>query len=104
MLRTTLGNKDTPFVRHRKFFQGLHRQSSLPWLLRVTGPSARIARWKLRLSEFDGMQVLYKPGTWKSISDMLSRLETESPAISAEDIEPAVFSVYVSGDILKDYS
>lgn len=39
------------------------------------------------------MEVLYKPGQWNSISDMLSRLETDSTAAQAGYLETAVLSL-----------
>lgn len=47
------------------------------------------------------MEVLYKPSQWNNISDMLPRLDTNSPAVKAGDIEPEVFSCDIRGDMLK---
>lgn len=77
-------------------------QSSQSWLLGAKDPSGKIAIWKLFLSEFTGMEILYKPGQWNSTSDMFSRIYTESRDAQARYLEPAVFSLNNRGGIFRE--
>ena len=48
---------------------------SLRWLLTLKDPSARLIRWRLRLSEFD-FEIQYRAGRVHQVPDTLSRLLT----------------------------
>lgn len=77
-------------------FRAFTDHSSLSKLLGAKDPSGKTARWRMRPSEFTGIKVLYRPGQWNSISDMLSQLDKELPETQAGDLEP----LDIRGDIL----
>ncbi|CAN8073881.1 unnamed protein product [Agarophyton chilense] len=49
---------------------------SLRWLLNITDASSRLARWRLRLSEYD-YEITYRPGIKHQAADALSRIITD---------------------------
>jgi len=49
--------------------------NSLTWILSITPSEGRLARWRLRLAEFD-FDVQYRPGVKNLVPDALSRIET----------------------------
>lgn len=59
------------------YIEGLHvtvfsDHSSLRWLMSRSNPSGRLARWSLRLQNFD-FEVVHKPGSSNKVPDALSR-------------------------------
>jgi hypothetical protein len=48
---------------------------SLRWVLNLSDAQGRIARWRLRLLEFD-YEVQYHPGALNHGADMMSRLRS----------------------------
>jgi hypothetical protein len=69
----------------RPYLDGAHFRvrsdhEALRWLLTLKEPSGRLARWRLRLSEFD-FTIQYRPGIKNSLADGCSRLRclTQSP-------------------------
>jgi RNase H-like domain found in reverse transcriptase len=54
---------------------------SLRWVLNLSDAQGRLARWRLRLLEFD-YEVQYHPGALHHGADMMSRLRSEDPAIA----------------------
>ena len=49
--------------------------NSLTWILSITPSEGRLARWRLRLSEFD-FDIQYRPGIKNVVPGALSRIET----------------------------
>ena len=69
----------------RPYIEGLHvtvftDHSSLRWLMSRPNPSGRLARWSLRLQDFD-FTIVHKPGERNKVPDALSRnpLPTADP-------------------------
>ncbi|KAF7663492.1 hypothetical protein LDENG_00209240 [Lucifuga dentata] len=61
----------------RPYVEGLHvtvfsDQSSLKWLMSRPNPSGQLARWSLRLQDFD-FTIVHKPGAQNKVPDALSR-------------------------------
>lgn len=61
----------------RPYVEGLHvtvysDHSSLRWLMSRPNPSGRLARWSLRLQDFD-FSIVHKPGKHNKVPDALSR-------------------------------
>lgn len=78
----------------RPYIEGLHvtvftDHSGLRWLMSRPNPTGRLARWSLRLQDFD-FDVVHKPGSRNKVPDALSR----NPL--ADDVPPM--------DLLPDYA
>ncbi|RXN29484.1 reverse ribonuclease [Labeo rohita] len=59
------------------YIEGLHvtiytDHNSLRWLMNRPNPSGRLARWSLRLQDFD-FSIVHKPGVQNNVPDALSR-------------------------------
>ena len=70
--------------------------AALRWLLTIAEPSGRLARWRLRLSEFD-FEIQYKKGVKNTQADALSRLLTNSETVFDADAD--VVPVYLADAI-----
>ena len=68
---------------------------ALKWLLGATDVSGRLARWRLRLSEFD-FSVEYKTGKKNTLADALSRLPTAGETNVAPDLDVPVCTLCVN--------
>ena len=66
-----------PYLERTRFIVHTDYQA-LRWLLNLTegDTTGRLARWRLRLSEYD-LEVQYKKGTKNSLADALSRVPTQ---------------------------
>jgi RNase H-like domain found in reverse transcriptase len=69
-----------PYLEGQKFIIRTDHQS-LRWVLNLSDAQGRLARWPLRLLEFD-YEVQYRPGALHHGADMMSRLRSEDPAIA----------------------
>ena len=60
-----------PYLSGKKFY--VHTDhGSLSWLMRVKDPTGRLARWALRLQQFD-FEIIHRPGVANGNADALSR-------------------------------
>ncbi len=78
----------------RPYIEGLHvtiftDHSGLKWLMSRPNPTGRLARWSLRLQDFD-FDIVHKPGSRNKVPDALSRNPLQ------DDVPPM--------DILPDYA
>ena len=64
----------------------------LKWLLNLMDASGRLARWRLRLAEYD-FNVEYRPGRVNNLADGMSRLPTEGETKTSIDEEIPCFVV-----------
>jgi hypothetical protein len=81
-----------PYLAFEKFT--VHTDhSALRWLFNIVEPSGRLARWRLRLSEFD-YEIAYKKGSANVHADTLSRLRTY--AETEYDPDQDVIPVYIA--------
>jgi hypothetical protein len=67
-----------PYLEGQKFIIRTDHHS-LRWVLNFSDAQGRLARWRLRLLEFD-YEVQYRPGALQHGADMMSRLQSEDPA------------------------
>jgi len=65
---------------------------ALTWILSITPSEGRLARWRLRLAEFD-LDVQYRPGIKNLVPDALSRIETTGVDTRALDEEIPTFVI-----------
>ena len=72
-----------PYLSGKKFYAHTDH-SSLTWLMRVKDPTGRLARWALRLQQYD-FEIIHCPGTANGNADALSRRSySESKSDSGE--------------------
>ena len=81
-----------PYLERTRFTVYTYHES-LKWLLNLTASESkgRLARWRLRLSEFDFV-VTYKKGTKNNIADALSRIPTSGETNVVQSHELPVFT------------
>jgi hypothetical protein len=84
-----------PYLEEKRFVIRTDHHA-LRWVLSLTDAQVRLARWRLRLSEFD-FEVQYSPGKAHYAADTLSRLEPADTELSrpstSVDAEIPRFSV-----------
>jgi transposase InsO family protein len=74
-----------PYLEGKRFLIRTDHHS-LRWILNLSDAQGRLARWRLRLSEFD-YEVQHTPGAGHHGADVMSRLQSEKKEI-AEPSEP----------------
>ena len=65
---------------------------ALRWVLNLADSSGRLARWRLRLAEYD-YEVQYRPGVKHQLADGVSRLRTDGGDTELVDEEVPCFAV-----------
>lgn len=76
----------------RPYVEGMHvtiftDHNSLRWLMSRPNPTGRLARWSLRLQDFD-FTIVHKPGTHNKVPDALSRNPLPLTCDSPTDLLP----------------
>ena len=74
-------HKCRPYLHGQKFTV-ITDHSALRWLLNLENPTGRLARWGLKLMEYD-FEVVTRPGRVHSVPDALSRLPTKDEILLA---------------------
>ena len=69
-----------PYLEGQKFIIRTDHHS-LRWVLNLSDAQGRLARWRLRLLEFD-YEVQYHPGALHHGADTMSRLRSEDPVVA----------------------
>ena len=80
-----------PYLEGQRFLIRTDHHS-LRWVLNLSDAQGRLARWRLRLLEFD-FEVEYSPGKEHHGADTLSRLPVEQPVSAPLDTEIPCFTV-----------
>lgn len=73
-----------PYIEGTKF-SVITDHASLKWLLNLTNPTGRLARWATRLSQFN-FDIIHKKGSAHTVPDALSRIEISIIESCPEDI------------------
>jgi hypothetical protein len=73
-----------PYLEGKKFLIRTDHHS-LRWVLNLSDAQGRLARWRLRLLEFD-FEVEYSPGKEHKVADPMSRLPTSPQPEESPDI------------------
>ena len=85
-----------PYLERERFVINTDHHA-LKWLLNIADASGRLARWRLRLSEFD-FEVQYVKGTKNTLADAMSRLPTTGGTSVPTDEEIPCFFIDADGD------
>ena len=84
-----------PYLSGKKFY--VHTDhGSLSWLMSVKDPTGRLARWALRLQQYD-FDIIHRPGVANGNADALSRRRYSS-TVSSPPLTSIDFPVAVLGD------
>jgi transposase InsO family protein len=93
-----------PYLEGKRFIVRTDH-NSLRWVLNLSDAQGRLARWRLRLLEFD-FEVQYSPGKEHHAADTMSRLRSPDTSIPKEPVDTEIpcFAVrkdaVAAGDLL----
>ena len=77
-----------PYLFGRKFTVETDH-NPLVWLYKIKEPNTRLARWKLKLDEFD-FKIVYKKGNENKVADALSRIEIHNNEVDKMSTIPQI--------------
>lgn len=84
--------KFRPYVEGAKFYI-VTDHASLKWLHNMRDPSGRLARWSVKLNQFD-FEIIHRPGKFNVVPDALSRCAVDPApnedkvSVSAAEVDP----------------
>lgn len=80
--------KFKPYVLGARFTV-ITDHASLKWLHKMRDPSGKLARWSVRLNQFD-FNIVHRKGKFNVVPDALSRGPVDPPPVESEYLEDAV--------------
>ncbi len=84
-----------PYLERTRFTARTDHHA-LKWALFLANAEGRLAKWRLRLAEFD-FEVVYRPGVKHSVPDALSRVDTAKPDQGEIDDQIPCLAVSIQG-------
>lgn len=92
--------KYRPFLEGSKFTV-ITDHYSLLWLQRMKEPTGRLARWAVKLQQFD-FEIVHRKGKCHVVPDALSRIHTEVNSLEIDLEKVETFYVQLKNKVLKN--
>jgi transposase InsO family protein len=89
-----------PYLERQKFTVVTDHQA-LRWVMNLSDAQGRLARWRLRLAEFD-FHVEYRPGASNHAADTMSRLEPPAADLPEEPVDTEIPVLALEDAMVRD--